>query len=314
MTLRVASPLPKPASFAFRPGDFWRRFTTGSGPSGQNSCADSRSKYSSTVIADLRVLVDRRELLVDFAWRELRARYKGSALGFLWNFVNPLLQLVVFWILFGVVLRTRPITASGEQPYAIFLFVGLLPWTFFATSLQSGASAILANAPLVKKVRMPLQLLPAASVLSALANFLLSVVVLLAILVIFGPRHPEGLVWIPVLVALQIVMNLGFAYLLSALAVFFRDVQHILGILLLAWYFLTPVLFPVAVLNDRPDQLRLLYLNPMTAIIVSYQRALLDGLAPQWDALAYSAAVAIGLFVIGFWYFDRAKDDFESAL
>ena len=266
------------------------------------------------MIADLRVLVDRRELLADFAWRELRARYKGSALGFMWNFVNPLLQLVVFWILFGVVLRTRPITASGEQPYAVFLFVGLLPWTFFATSLQSGASAILANAPLVKKVRMPLQLLPAASVLSALANFLLSFVVLLAILVIFGPRHPEGLLWVPLLVALQIVMNLGFAYLLSALAVFYRDVQHILGILLLAWYFLTPVLFPVAVLDDRPEQLRLLYLNPMTSIVVAYQRALLDGLAPQPDALAYSAGVAIALFVVGFWYFDRAKDDFESAL
>jgi homopolymeric O-antigen transport system permease protein len=265
------------------------------------------------VIADLRTLVDRRQLLVDFAWRELRARYKGSALGFAWNFVNPLLQLVVFWILFGVVLRTRPITATGEQPYAIFLFVGLLPWTFFATSLQAGASAILANAPLVKKVRMPLQLLPAASVLSALANFLLSFLVLLAVLAIFGPRHPEGLVWVPLLVALQIVMNLGFAYLLSALAVFYRDVQHILGILLLAWYFLTPVLFPVALLSD-PNELRLLYLNPMTAIIVAYQRALLDGLAPQWDALAYSAGVAIVLFVVGFRYFDRAKDDFESAL
>ncbi len=266
------------------------------------------------MIADLRTLVDRRELLADFAWRELRARYKGSALGFAWNFVNPLLQLIVFWILFGVILRTRPVTVSGEQPYAIFLFVGLLPWTFFATSLQSGASAILANAPLVKKVKMPLQILPAASVLSALANFLLSFVVLLAILAILGPRHPEGLVWIPLLVALQIVMNLGFAYLLSALAVFFRDVQHILGILLLAWYFLTPVLFPVSLVESRPDELRLLYLNPMTAIIVAYQRALLDGLAPQWDALAYSAVVAVVLFVLGFWYFDRAKDDFESAL
>src|SRR5438552_9878412 len=229
-------------------------------------------------------------------------------------YVNSQLRHVVFWILFGYVLRSLSITASGDQPYAIFLFVGLLPWTFYATSLQSGASAILANALLVKKVRMPLQLLPAASVLSALANFLLSFAVLLAILVIFGPRHPEGLVWIPVLVALQIVMNLGFAYLLSAPAVFFRAVQHTLGILLLAWYFLTPVLFPVAVLSDRPDQLRLLYLNPMTAIIVAYQRALLDGLAPQWDALAYSAAVALVLFVVGFWYFDRAKDDFESAL
>ena len=270
--------------------------------------------YCFDVIADLRALVDRRELLVDFAWRELRARYKGSVLGFAWNFVNPLLQLIVFWLLFGVVLRTRPVTATGEQPYAIFLFVGLLPWTFFATSLQSGASAILANGPLVKKVRMPLQLLPAASVLSALANFLLSLVVLFAVLAIFGPRHPEGLVWIPLLIVVQIVMNLGFAYLLSALAVFFRDVQHILGILLLAWYFLTPVLFSVSVLDDRPEQLRLLYLNPMTAVIVSYQRALLDGLPPQWSALGYSALFGVAAFILGFWYFDRAKDDFESAL
>ena len=314
MTSQAAYPRQKPASSVSKQSDSWRKSTTGFGHSDRSSSPESAAKYSSTVIADLRTLVDRRELLVDFAWRELRARYKGSALGFAWNFVNPLLQLVVFWILFGVVLRTRPITASGEQPYAIFLFVGLLPWTFFATSLQSGASAILANAPLVKKVRMPLQLLPAASVLSALANFLLSFLVLLAVLAIFGPRHPEGLLWIPLLVALQIVMNLGFAYLLSALAVFFRDVQHILGILLLAWYFLTPVLFPVAVLSDRPEQLRLLYLNPMTAIIVAYQRALLDGLGPEWDALAYSGAVGLVLFVVGFWYFDRAKDDFESAL
>ncbi|TME26879.1 MAG: ABC transporter permease [Chloroflexi bacterium] len=272
------------------------------------------AEYSSTVIADLRALADRRQLLADFAWRELRARYKGSVLGFAWNFVTPLLQLVVFWLLFGVVLRTRPQTATGEQPYAVFLFVGLLPWTFFATSLQSGASAILANASLVKKVRMPVQVLPAASVLSALANFLLSLIVLFAVLIVFGPRHPEGVIWLPVLIALQIVMNLGFAYLLSALAVFYRDVQHILGILLLAWYFLTPVLFSVSILDDRPQQLFLLYLNPMTAVIVGYQRALLDGLPPQWDALAYSTVVAVVLFIAGFWYFDRAKDDFESAL
>src|SRR6266568_943981 len=172
-------------------------------------------KHTRRVLADLAALARRRDLLADFAWRELRARYKGSVLGFAWNFVNPVLQLIVFWLLFCVVLRTRPVTATGEQPYAIFLLVGLLPWTFFATSLQSGASAILANGPLVKKVRMPLQLLPAASVLSALANFLLSFLVLLAILAIFGARHPEGVLWVPLLVALQIVINLSFAYLLS---------------------------------------------------------------------------------------------------
>jgi ABC-type polysaccharide/polyol phosphate export permease len=258
--------------------------------------------------------VDRRELLASFAWRELRARYKGSALGFAWNFLNPLLQLVVFWILFGVLLQSRPITASGEKPFPIFLFVGLLPWTFFSSSLLGGAASIVANGSIVKKVRLPVQLLPAASVLSALVNFLLSLVILFAVLALVGPRHPEGLVSLPLLVAIQLVMGLGFAYLLAALNVFFRDVEHILGILLLAWYFLTPILFPIAILADRPRELALMYLNPMTSVIVGYQRALLDGLPPEWGPLAYSAVFALVIFVIGFAYFRRVKDDFEAAL
>jgi lipopolysaccharide transport system permease protein len=266
------------------------------------------------VIADLGALIERRELLGDFAWRQLRGRYKGSVIGFGWNFLIPLLQLVVFWILFGVLLGTRPRTETGEQSYAMFLFVGLLPWTFFANALQQGAASIVSNATIVKKVRLPLQLLPAAAALSALANFLLSLVVLFAVLLVFGPRHPEGLLWLPLLIAVQIVMNLGLAYLLAALNVFLRDVEHILGVLLLLWYFLTPVLFPISILADRPRELFLLQLNPITGIIVSYQRALLDGLPPDWPMFGYSAAVALVLFVVGFAYFRRAKDDFESYL
>ena len=260
------------------------------------------------------MLVDRRELLADFAWRELRARYKGSALGFAWNFLNPLLQLLVYWILFGVVLGTRPRTETGEQPFAIFLFVGLLPWTFFSTSLILGAASIVANGAIVKKVRRPVQLLPAASVLSALVNFLLSLVVLFAVLALFGPRHPEGLVYLPLLILVELVLALGFAYLLAALDVFYRDVEHILAILLLAWYFLTPILFPISLVADRPRELLGLSLNPMTGIVVGFQRALLDGLPPDWGLLAWSGAVALVLFAIGFTYFRRAKDDFESAL
>ena len=265
-------------------------------------------------MAEIGALVSRRELLFDLASRDLRARYKGSALGFAWHFVMPLTQLVVFWILFGVLFGVRPRTGSGEQPYAIFLFVGLLPWTFFATSLTSGAAAIVSNAAIVKKVRLPLQLLPAASVLSSLANLLLSFVVLFAVLAIFGPRHPEGLLYLPLLVLIQIVMNLGFAYLLAAANVFYRDVQHILGILLTAWYFLTPVLFSVAIVADRPTERELLYLNPMTAVIVAYQRALLDGLPPEWERLLYSAVVSLAVFALGFWYFRRSKDTFEETL
>jgi ABC-2 type transport system permease protein len=266
------------------------------------------------VIADLRLLVERRELLGSFAGRELRARYKGSLLGFAWNFVNPLLQLAVFWILFGVVLGTRPVTSSGEQPYAVFLFVGLLPWTFFATSLQQGAASIVANGNIVKKVRLPLQLLPAASVLSALANFGLSLVVLFAVLAAFGPRHPEGLLFLPLLALVELALALGFAYGLAALNVFYRDVEHLLGVLLMAWYFLTPILFPVAILEGRPRELFLAYLNPMASVIVGYQRALLDGLPPEWDRLAYSAVFAGAAFVAGFAYFRRAKDEFEASL
>jgi len=265
------------------------------------------------VIADIGALFERRQLLGDFALRQLRSRYKGSVLGFGWNFLIPLLQLVVFWVLFGVLLGTRPRTETGEQSYGVFLFVGLLPWTFFANSLQAGAASIVSNATIVKKVRLPLQLLPAASVLSSLANFLLSLIVLFAVLLVFGPRHFEGLIWLPLLIVVQIVMNLGLAYLLAALNVFYRDVEHIVGIVLLAWYFLTPVLFPITILADRPRELTLLQLNPMTGVIVGYQRALLDGLPPDWT-LGYSAAVAAALFLIGFTYFRRAKDDFESYL
>ncbi len=262
----------------------------------------------------MRALVVHRQLLQDFAWRDLRSRYKGTALGFLWNFAIPLLQLGVFYLLFGVLLGTRPQTSSGEQNYAVFLFVGLLPWTFFSNSLGAGAMSIIANGAIVKKVRLPLQLLPASSVLSSLANYLLSLVVLFVVLAIFGPRRPEGLLVLPLLIVIQIVMNLGFAYLLAAANVFFRDVQHILGILLMLWYFLTPVLFSIEIVANKPTERELLYLNPMTAVIVSYQRALLDGLPPEWGRLAYSSAFAIVIFALGFAYFRRSKDEFEEAL
>src|SRR2546427_13006931 len=125
---------------------------TGFALSAPSSSLDPPPKCSSTVIAALRALVDRRELLIDFAWRELRARYKGSALGFAWNFFIPLLQLVVFTILFGILLRTPSRTATGDQPYPIFLFAGLVSWTFFASSLQGGAASVVAHGAIVKRV------------------------------------------------------------------------------------------------------------------------------------------------------------------
>jgi len=225
----------------------------------------------------------------------------------------PLAQLAVFWVLFGVLFGVRPRTATGEQAYAIFLFVGLLPWTYFATALTGGATSIVANAAIVKKVRLPMELLPASAVLSAMVNFLLSLAVLFVVLAALGPRHPQGLIYLPALVAVQTLMSVGLAYLLAALNVFYRDVQHILSVLLMAWYFLTPVLFPVSIVSD-PEQAALLHVNPMTGVIVGYQRVLLDGLAPEWGSLAWPLAFGGVMFALGYRYFQRAQWSFEEWL
>ena len=269
------------------------------------------------MIADVRELYARRELLSDFAARDLRARYKGSLLGFAWHFLNPLLQLLVYWLLFGVLLRIRVVNAFGETPaygYAVFLFTGLLPWTFLAGSLLGGASSVVANAALVKKVRMPLAVLPAASVLSSLLNFLLSLAVLAAVVLVTGVPPQATLLWVPLLVAIQVAMNLGFAYALAALAVFFRDVLHILGIAITLWYFLTPVIFPLEQFAERPREYLLLHLNPMTPLIAGYQRAILDGASPELWWLLYSAAFALLLLPAGFAFYRRSSLAFEEEL
>ncbi len=137
---------------------------------------------------------------------------------------------------------------------------------------------------------------------------------LFGVLAVFGPRHPEGLAALPLLVLVELVLAAGFAYLLAALTVSFRDVEHILGVLLMAWYFLTPVLFSIDLVAARPTEGLLLHLNPMTSVIVGFQRALLDGTGPEWGWLAYSAVFAIVMFVLGFAVFRRSKDSFEEAL
>lgn len=269
------------------------------------------------MLADVGTLYAHRQLLFDFAWRELRARYKGSALGFGWNFLIPLLQLAVYWLLFGVILGIRVVNALGEEPsygYAVFLFTGLLPWTFFANSLQGGATSVLSNASLVKKVRLPLAVLPAATVLASLVNFLLSLVVLAIVVLVAGVPPHATLVLLPLLVAVELALCLGFAYALAALAVFFRDVLHILGVGLTLWYFLTPIIFPLASVADRPRESFLLHLNPMTPLIDAYQRAILDGLPPDWPWLLYSAAVALVVLAAGWAVYRHASASFEEEL
>lgn len=262
------------------------------------------------MVSDLKQLVEYRDLLRTLVSKDIRSRYKGSVLGFAWNFTIPLLQLFVFWLLFGMIFKIEP---PGDYPFALFLFTGLLPWNFLADSLTGGATSITANANLVKKIYFPLQVLPLTSVLSRFVNLLLSLVVLGVVVLAFRVGFSWYLLLLPVPLIVQIVFVSSFAYILACANVFYRDVQHILGILLMAWMYVTPILYPISLVKDRAGWAAgLINLNPATGIITAYQSLILDHRAPDWTWLGYSAAVALAVFIAGFYMFNRFKFRFEE--
>lgn len=241
-----------------------------------------------------------RVLILTLVLRELRARYRGSVLGFLWSFLNPLLLMAVYVLVFSVYLRV-PL-----EGYAVFLFSGLLPWLWFSSSLGHAVGVIVGSGALVKRILFPAEVLPLVSVLSNLANFLLSLPLLIVFLLAFGIRLTPALAFLPLLLALQLLLTAGLALPLAALNVHLRDVEQILGNLLILWFFLSPVLYPVSTV---PAWLRPLYfLNPLAGLIQGYQNVFFFGAPPHWLHLGVVAACALGAFVGGYWVFDRLRD------
>lgn len=264
------------------------------------------------MFSDLKQLVEYRELLRTLVSKDIRSRYKGSVLGFAWNFAIPLLQLLVFWVLFGLIVKVAP---PGDYPFALFLFTGLLPWNFLANSLMGGAMAIVGNANLVKKIYFPLQILPFTKVASEFISLLLGMLVLGVIVIVFGVGLSWWLLLLPVPFLVQIVFICGLTYFFACANVFFRDIQHIIGIVVMAWMYVTPVLYPINIIETKPAWAQLaVHLNPMTGIINFYQRLILDHAFPNMAWFGYSAATAVVLFLVGFTVFNRYKYGFEEEI
>lgn len=262
------------------------------------------------MFSDLKQLVEYRELLRTLVYKEIRSRYKGSVLGFAWNFAIPLLQLLVFWVLFGIIVKVTP---PGDYPFAIFLFTGLLPWNFLANSLTGGAMSIVGNSNLVKKIYFPLQVLPLTPVLSQFISLLLGMVVLLVVVVAFGVGLSWYLLLLPVPFLIQLFFICGLAYLFACANVFFRDIEHILGIVVMAWMYVTPILYPITLVSGKAAWAdTIVHLNPMTGIITACQNLVLDHRAPDWAWLGYSLAFAVMIFMAGFAVFNRFKFRFEE--
>ena len=250
-----------------------------------------------------------RGLIWSLVARDLKARYRGSVLGFAWSFINPLLLLLIYSFVFTTII---PNDTQSVQPFAVFLFCGILPWTWFAASLSDATGSLIAGGNLIKKVLFPAEVLPIVTVLANLVHFCLGLPILAAFLLYFRvPVVPADLLWFPVIVAVQLVLTLGLALVVSSLTVHFRDIRDLLQNLLTLWFFATPIIYPLE-MAPAPVQ-RVLALNPFTHLAGSYQGVLFrEGPFTAWPRLLALGAVSVVVFLAGYFLFDRLRDTFAE--
>jgi len=268
------------------------------------------------LFANLARLFRYRGLIQSLVARELKARYRGSVLGFFWSFINPLLVLSIYSFVFAYVIPRAD--TDSLRPFALFMFCGILPWTWFSSALLESANSLVAGGNLIKKVLFPAEVLPLTSVLANMVHFFLGLPILAVFLIysnVGSGTHrwpdPMNLFWLPVVVLVQLVFSAALALIFSALMVHFRDLRDILSNLLTLWFFSTPILYSI---KEAPGlSKRVLDLNPMTHLIVSYQEILFfPGAVGHWRWLLATGVASVALFLAGYWLFDRLRDSFAE--
>ncbi len=243
-----------------------------------------------------------RELIWALALKDLKIRYKRSVLGFLWALLNPMLLMLVLSVVFSTIM------AQTIPHYAIFLLSVLLPWTFFSQSLSYAAESIVGNADLIKKVRVSKLVFPVAAVVSNMINLLLSMIPL--VIIVIGMRHPFHLTWLylPVPLLALTLFTLGATFFFAAANVYYRDVAHILQILLNVLFYVTPIIYSI---DFIPAQYRwLLKLNPLQYILNGFRLSVYYGLMPAFASIAACFIFAFAMLAFGFWVFRKHQDEF----
>lgn len=257
-------------------------------------------------------LPQRFELLRSLTRRELAARYRGSALGLVWAMLTPAVMISIYTFIFAGIFGARFGTRGTAWDYALYLFCALLPWTAFQESVQSAANVIVAHANLVKRVVFPLEALPIAQVLAALVTQMFGTLVLLAATLLIQRELHLSLLWLPVLVLPQLILMLGAAWLVAALGVFLRDTAQVAALALVAWMFLTPIIYPEQLIPARYQSF--INANPLTPLVRNYRRIILEGAPPDWLGLAYFTLFACAVFIFGYWWFARMRRHFADVI
>lgn len=256
---------------------------------------------------NIKELYAYREMIASLIKRELRGKYKASVLGFLWTLMNPLLQMVVYIVVFSFILK------SGIENFPIFLFVSLVPWNFFSISVTSGSTCVINQENLIKKIYFPRVILPISYVTSMFINMLLTFVVIFAVLLLTGyGLNLLAICFLPLIMIIEYILALGICMITSALAVYFRDLEYIMGIITMAWMYLTPILYTADMV---PESIRTVFnLNPMTPIIEAYQQILYHKQIPTMNTLVEAALIGIVAVIIGYWGFQKMQRKFVEEL
>jgi ABC-type polysaccharide/polyol phosphate export permease len=257
-----------------------------------------------------------RVLIQSLVSRELKARYRGTALGFLWSFINPMLLLVIYTFVFGYIIPARwEEMQNSPSLYALFLFCGVLPWqVWFAPSILESSNVLLMQGNLIKKMLFPTEILPIVAVTSNFVHFLFGLPILLLFIPILGKPFTPFLLFLPLVILVQYVFTLGLALLVSALTVHFRDIKDILANLLTFWFFATPIINPIIQKSIQDNQVYrlLLDLNPMTHIMWGYQNCVFFGEMIRWKRLGVTFLLSLVLLFIGYTVFDKLRDSFPE--
>ncbi len=257
-------------------------------------------------ISEIKDIYNYRTMVKSIINKDLRTRYRGSFLGFLWTFVNPLIQLIIYSIVFPYLLRMQ------IENYAMFMFVCLIPWIFFSSTVVGSCSLILNNANIVTKIYFPRVILPISFTLSGLVNMLLSYLIVIPMLYFFDIKITFYLLWLIPLFLLLTLLAMGFAMFFSAMNVYFRDIEHVLGVFMLGLYFFTPVLYSLDIFPTEVQHW--FYYNPLTSIMLSIRSVAMYGSNPDFNMLIYPIFFTVVMLLIGYTTFNKLQRKFAEMI
>lgn len=252
-------------------------------------------------------IIDYRDMIWSLVKRELRGKYEKSVLGFLWSFLSPMFQILIYNMVFTQVFH-------NDMPvYYIYLMAGILPWTFFADSLGQSTGAIIYNAEMVKKIYFPREVLVISEVTAKLVNMLLSFIVMAVFLLVSGIGFSMQIIYLPILIVIEYILALGFSFVFAAVTVYLRDLEYVVNVILMAWIWGTPIMYTLSGVGS-PLLYRLLMINPMTTVICCYHYIFYDHINPGWWDMTYPAIVGIVVLIFGYWLFGRLNKRFVEEL